>query len=153
MEELPAIEEAYYNYKYWRDNANTNEEWKQNDELFQNFKTQKEALESRMDTAQGAVDALEPDMDNLRQAFEDATTERERIHQEILDEANIDVGAYDPKEGPPSVPEDEDASSTSGGDPSDPSGSGSSDPSGGSGSGSDPSGGSGSGGSGSGSTN
>lgn len=88
-------------------------------------------MESRQTTAQAAVDALSPDMETLRQALTDATTERETIHQEILTEANIDVGVYDPSEGPPMLPEDEDASSTSGGDPS---GSAGSDPSGSSGS-------------------
>lgn len=73
-------------------------------------------MEARRNTAQDAYDALEPDMENLRQEFNDAKQAREDIHQEILDEANIDVGEYDPAEGPPALPEEEDASSTSGDD-------------------------------------
>lgn len=75
--ELWAVEDQYYEAQWQRDNANTNEEWEAADVEFRRLADQKRSMEERRNVAQDAVDALEPDMDRLRQELADATQARE----------------------------------------------------------------------------
>lgn len=87
---------------------------------------------AKKETVQAAFDHLSEDVPNLKAAYDQAKGDRESEAAHILENGGIDVGVYDPAEGPPSMPEEETAAGSGSG-----SGTGSGTSGSGSGSGSD----------------
>lgn len=106
-EEKPMLEEEYADAKYELDRANNNDEYKERRAIFDDIKTRLDAMKSKEKTAQDAFDALDGDIENLKQAYDDAKKDREDYRQFVKDEADHEFDDYDPTEGPPSLPEEE----------------------------------------------
>lgn len=144
MELEPEFEHAQYEL----DRATNREEYEYAREIFDDIKGRLDQTRENYNIAKEIVDRLEVDVPTLKQAYDDAEQTRKDTAEEIKQAANIDVPEFDPKNGPPTLPEDEDASSTAAGSGDGSSTDGSTDGSGSGGSGSGGSGGAGAGSSG-----
>jgi len=115
-QELPDVEEVYYTAQYELDFANSREEWEAASEAFAAAEARFNAVNDRLNESQNRIGELEGEEGDLETIYNDSVTAREEQAQKLKDEANVDVPAYDAREGPPTLPEEEETDdSTAGG--------------------------------------
>jgi uncharacterized membrane protein YgcG len=94
--------------------ANNREEYAAADEELIRIEGVYNTLVTKRDTAQAAFDMLSGTKPGLQTAYDDAKDELQAHILYIKTEGDIDLPPYDPSAGPPSLPEEADASSTTG---------------------------------------
>jgi DNA repair exonuclease SbcCD ATPase subunit len=111
-EELPHLEEelaaAEYELNLAADNARR-DEYEHAAEVERDVRARYDAQAEKQRIAREQVDQLEPETEQLKSDWTDATTDREAQARRLKDEADVDVEPFDPAEGPPSLPEEEDS--------------------------------------------
>jgi len=100
-EEKPALEKEYYNAKFEKDRATNNEEFNKAAEVFYEVEERWNNLLAKEQTARDAFDNMSEELPGLEDEYNNKKRDREEQRQMILDNANVDVGEYDPTEGPP----------------------------------------------------
>lgn len=107
--ELPDVEEAYYTAQYNLDFANSRDEWEAASAAFAQAEERFNDVNDRFNEAANRIAELEAEVPDLETTYNDAVTAREEQAQFLKDEANHEVPAYDAREGPPVLPEEEEA--------------------------------------------
>jgi hypothetical protein len=90
--------------KYELERANNRHEYEAIRPVYDAAKEKLDALLARETLARDSYDTLSEEVGGLKEAYDNATTARED-KAEWMRERNEDVATYDPKEGPPQMPE------------------------------------------------
>lgn len=104
----------YEEAKYEVEMARNNKEWEAAMNNLDQVSERYNSFMAKKETVQAAFDHLSEDVPNLKASYDQAKGDRESEAAHILENGGIDVGVYDPSEGPPSMPEDESATTGSG---------------------------------------
>lgn len=102
-EEKPALEKEYYNAKFEKDRATNNEEFNKAAEHFYEVEERWNNLLAKEQTARDAFDSMSEELPGLEEEYNNKKVARETQRDVILEEGNVDVGGYDPSDGPPEL--------------------------------------------------
>lgn len=108
-EEKPDIEAHLEEAKYELDRANNRQEYEERRAIYDEIKTRMDNINEKERIAQEAYDSLSGDIQGLLAEYEAKTEQREHWADEIQQKANITVDNYDPRDGPPMLPEEEES--------------------------------------------
>lgn len=118
-EELPGLEEELAAAEYELELAASNarrDEYEHAAEVERDVRARYDAQTEKRRIAQEQVDQLGPETEDLEQTLADAKEDREAQARRLKDEVDLDVEPFDPAEGPPSLPEEEESTEDGSGD-------------------------------------
>lgn len=115
-EELPYAEEELAYAQHELEIANGPKEYDAARASLDEKEARVAELNEKMNAAQAVVQELADEVPTLLEDYEAKKLARKAQKDFIKDNANIDVEEFDPAQGPPPLPEEADAASTSGDD-------------------------------------